>query len=449
MDAKLTSSFRDPAGYVFERDGELYRQILPAGKEAFTHFQQSGIGEHLISQGKMAAFTVDGENELGPVLHLSRLPFVTYPYEWCFSQLKEAALLTIELMQEALSCEMILKDASAFNVAFHKCHPIFLDHTSFEIYHDGMPWRAYRQFTMQFIVPLLLMQKVDLRCLGLLREDIGGIPLDLGSHLLPWYTWLQPNSLLHIHLHALFEQKYSSDKASQKTSQLPKKRLLALLENIKGWLSSLKAPKQATEWAQYYNDNSYSKESFEYKKQAVMEFCSKEKVKRCIDLGANCGVFTQITAEHADTVIAADYDARAVEALFQLGKTQASNIQPMLLDLNNPSPDIGVLNNERDSFLKRTKADCVLGLALLHHLRISGNWSLGQIVSLFDRLAPRVLVEFVPLEDVQTQRLIRGREEIFQDWTLENLCKAFREKYSRFKVEVIPQSGRVLMAFER
>ena len=121
----------------------------------------------------------------------------------------------------------------------------------------------------------------------------------------------------------------------------------------------------------------------------------------------------------------------------------------MLLDLNNPSPDIGVLNNERDSFLKRTKADCVLGLALLHHLRISGNWSLGQIVSLFDRLAPRVLVEFVPLEDVQTQRLIRGREEIFQDWTLENLCKAFREKYSRFKVEVIPQSGRVLMAFER
>ena len=449
MDTKLTSSFRDPAGYVFERDGELYRQILPAGKKAFAHFQQSGMAERLVSQGKMAAFTIDEENELGPVLHISRLPFITYPYEWSFSQLKDAALLTIELMQEALSNGMILKDASAFNVAFHKCRPVFLDHTSFEMYNEGMPWRAYRQFSMQFIVPLMLMQKVDLRCLGLLREDIGGIPLDLGSRLLPWYTWLQPNCLLHIHLHSLFEQKYSSDKATQNASPLPKKRLFALLESIQGWLSSLKAPKQATEWARYYSDNSYSEDSFEYKKQAVQDFCSRERSRCCIDLGANCGVFTKIAANWADSVIAADFDARAVEALYQLGKTQEADIQPMLLDLNNPSPNIGVLNNERDSFFKRTKADCVLGLALIHHLRITGNWSLGQIVSLFDSLAPRALVEFVPLDDVQTQRLMRGREEIFQDWTLENLRNAFLEKYSTAKIKTIPQSGRVLMEFAR
>ena len=205
MNAKLASSFRDPAGYVFENGGELYRQILPAGKEAFERFQQSGMLARLIEQGKIAGFTIEDENELGPVLHISRLPFITYPYEWSFSQLKEAALLTIELMQEALAHGMILKDASAFNVAFHKCRPVFLDHTSFEIYQEGTPWRAYRQFTMQFIIPLMLMQKVDLRCLGLLREDIGGIPLELGSRLLPWYTWLQPNSLLHIHLHASFD----------------------------------------------------------------------------------------------------------------------------------------------------------------------------------------------------------------------------------------------------
>ena len=449
MDARLTSSFRDSAGYVFERDKELYRQILPAGRQAFDHLMQSGMAERLISQGKMAAFKVDAENDLGPVLRISRLPFITYPYEWSFSQLKDAALLTIELMQEALSCGMVLKDASAFNIAFRKCRPVFLDHTSFEMYKDGMPWRAYRQFTMQFIVPLMLMQKVDLRCLGLLRQDIGGIPMDFASRLLPCYTWLQPNCLLHIHLHALFERKYSSDKAARNASFFPKKRLFALLESIQECLSSLKVPKQATEWARYYSDNSYSASSFEYKKQAVNTFCAGEKVKCGIDLGANCGVFTKIAAEHADSVIAADFDARAVEALYQMGKTQASDIQPMLLDLNNPSPNIGVLNSERDSFLKRTKADCALGLALLHHLRITGNWSLGQIVSLFDSLAPRVLVEFVPLSDVQTQRLMRGREEIYQDWTLENLRAAFMEKYGSCDVMAMPQSERVLLAFAR
>ena len=449
MNAKLASSFRDPAGYVFERNGELYRQILPAGKDAFEHFQKSGMAERMVSQGKMAAFTVEAENELGPVLHISRLPFITYPYEWSFSQLKDAALLTIELMQEALSCGMILKDASAFNVAFHKCRPVFLDHTSFEMYQEGTPWRAYRQFTMQFIIPLMLMQKVDLRCLELLREDIGGIPLELGSRLLPWYTWLQPNTLLHIHLHAKFDRKYSSDKKGQNTSQLPKNRLLALLESIYGWISALKVPKQVTEWAQYYSDNSYSDDSFSFKKQAVKDFCSREKAKCCIDLGANCGVFTQIAAEYADSVIAADYDACAVEALYQLGKTQAADIQPMLLDLNNPSPDLGVLGKERDSFFKRAKADCVLGLALIHHLRITGNWSIAQIVSLFDMLAPKALVEFVPSDDVQTQRLMRGREEIYQDWTLDNLRNAFIEKYSSCEIINIPQSGRVLLALAR
>lgn len=445
----ISASFRDPAGYVFEKDGELYRQILPYGKSTFEQFLQTGLADKLVTNGKLAAFHLEEENELGPVLRLSRLPYITYPYEWSFSQLRDAALLTLDVMREVLSCGMILKDASAFNVAFHQCHPIFLDHTSFETYNEGMPWRAYRQFAMLFLAPLLLMKKVDLRCLALLREDIGGIPLDLASRLLPKHTWLQPNPLIHIHLHALMEQKYSSDKNAQKTTHLPKKRLLALLEGISDWLTAMHPPKQSTEWAQYYSDNSYSDQSFAFKQQVVREFCAQGKVRCCIDLGANCGVFTKIASEYADTVIAADYDARAVESLYQLGKNETADIQPMLLDLNNPSPNIGVLNVERDSFFRRTNAERVLGLALIHHLRITGNWSISQIATLFDKLAPQALVEFVPLDDVQTQRLTRGREEIYQDWTLDNLRAAFLEKYKSCETKSIPQSGRVLLAFNK
>lgn len=445
----ISASFRDPAGYVFEKDGGLYRQILPYGKSTFELFLQSGLAEKLMSAGKLAAFQLEAENERGPVLRLSRVPYITYPYEWSFSQLRDAALLTLDVTREALSYGMILKDASAFNVAFHHCRPLFLDHTSFEVYEEGMPWRAYRQFTMHFLAPLLLMKKVDLRCLGLLREDIGGIPLDLTSRLLPWHTWLQPNPLLHIHLHALMEQKYSSDKKTQTPKRLPKKRLLALLEVMADWLDAMKPPRQSTEWAKYYSDNSYSDESFTFKQQAVKEFCAKNRVRSCIDLGANCGIFTKIAAEYADTVIAADYDACAVEALYQLGKNEQADIQPVLLDLNNPSPDIGVLNVERDSFFKRTHADRVLGLALVHHLRVTGNWSISQIATLFDKLAPQALIEFVPLDDVQTQRLTRGREEIYQDWTLDNFRAAFMEKFKYCEAKPIPQSGRVLLVFSK
>jgi len=445
----ISASFRDPDGFVFQKDGGLYRQILPHGSKSFHHFLNSGLAQRLIDQGKLAQFTIEAINELGTVLHITRLPYISYPYEWCFSQLRDAALLTLELMQEALANGLILKDATAFNIAFRKCRPVFLDHTSFELYQEDAPWRAYRQFAMHFIAPLLLMKKVDLRCLQLFQGNIDGIPLDLASRLLPWHTWLQPNPLLHIHWHASLEKRISSDKSSRNATHLPKRRLLALLSGMTSWIASMKPPRQSTEWEHYYNDNSYSDHSFAAKQELVREFCGRYSIHSCIDLGANSGVFTKIAAEFAELIIAADFDAHAVEALYQLGQTQTDEIQPLLLDLNNPSPDLGVLGVERDSFFKRTSADCVLGLALIHHLRITGNWSIRQIVALFDKLAPAALVEFIPLDDEQTQRLTRGREEIYQDWTLDNVRSAFQEKYAHCHVKPLLDSGRVLLELAR
>ncbi|MBR4674445.1 MAG: hypothetical protein IKP00_08270 [Victivallales bacterium] len=443
--SQLPSSFRDPAGYVFEQDGELFRQLLPPGAASFERFTESGLAQRLMEDGKIVAFSRHTSNAEGFVLHLNRLPYISYPYEWCFSQLRDAGILTLKLMLEALDKGMILKDATAFNVAFQRCHPIFLDHTSFELYQEGTPWRAYRQFVMHFLAPLLLMQKVDLRCLELLRENVDGIPLDFASRLLPWHTWLQINPLIHIHLHALMEQRYSlSRKPSHKTA-LPKARLLALIHELHTLLSSLKPPKQCTLWADYYSKTSYLDTSFAFKRQAVREFCEKHKGRSAVDLGANCGLFSQIAAEFFELVLAADFDGRAVEELYRIGRGLDTNLQPVLLDLNNPSPDLGVLNEERSSFFSRTKADIVMGLALIHHLRITGNWSIGQIVALFSKLAPCALVEFIPLDDIQVQQLTRGREQIYQDWTLENLCAAFQTQYAFCKVIPIPESGRSLI----
>ena len=446
---RLPSSFRDPAGFVFEQDGELRRQILPDGRVGFKRLVRSGLAERLMQEGKLAGFEPCGENDLGPILRLQRLPFISYPYEWSFSQLRDAALLTLELMEAALEQGMILKDATAFNVAFRNCRPVFLDHTSFELHRDGEPWRAYRQFAMHFIAPLLLMKHVDLRCIALLRKSLDGIPLDFASAMLPWHTWLRPNALLHVHAHAIMERRLSSEHTRQRTVQIPRKRLQALVHGLREWLGALRPPRQATLWKDYYQDNSYSDRSFAFKQDAVRAFCELHPGDDCIDLGANAGVFSRIAAEHSSRVVAADYDACSVEALYHLGREMRQDLQPLLLDLNNPSPETGVLCRERQSFFQRTRATRVLGLALIHHLRITGNWSISQIVALFDALAPAALVEFVPLDDIQVRQLTRGREEIYRDWTLDNLCDAFRAKYPSCVPTPIPDTRRVLLDLSR
>lgn len=444
---KLSSSFRDPSGYVYEEGGELYRQVLPPGVPSLERLMGSGLATRLMERAELAGFTLHGESALGPVLRLTRLPYISYPYEWSFGQLRDAGLLTLRLMSEALKEGLALKDASAFNVAYDHCRPVFLDHTSFEVYREGEPWRAYRQFAMHFLAPLLLMRDVDLRCLALFREDIGGIPLDLASRLLPRWTWLQPNPLLHLHLHAAMERRYSQDSQRQTHRQhLPKSRLQNLLQALEAWLESLQPPHQRTQWADYAPDTSYDQDSFAFKQEAVRQFCRRHHGQTAIDLGANSGIFSRIASNSFPLVIAADSDATAVERLYELGKSLNANLQPLLLDLNTPSPDLGVLGQERSSFFARTRADVALGLALIHHLRITGNWSLHQIVTLFRRLAPKALVEFVPLEDRQVRQLTRGRETIYQDWTLERLKEEFLTQYATCDVLDIPNSGRRLLA---
>lgn len=448
--ARLSSSFKDPAGYVFVENDLLYRQVLPAGRKDFDWFTQSGLAGDLLNSHLIAGFNCLGENSEGLLLQLDTLPFISYPYEWSFGQLRDAGLLTLQLMRLALNHGLILKDATAYNVAFTNGTPIFLDHTSFEIYQQDMPWRAYRQFVMHFLAPLLLMKHRDLRCLKLLQTHLDGIPLDLVAHLLPWYTKLSPSIQLHIHLHACMEQKVSfTAHTTPKHIALPKRKLLTLVENLYDCLDQLKPPAQKTTWADYHQHTSYTDDSFACKRHVVRQFCREHAARCLIDLGANKGDFSRLAAEYFPQVIAADVDASAVEHLYQLAKELPCDLQPVLLDLNCPSPDLGVLNDEHPAFLKRAHADAILGLALIHHLRITGNWSCPQIVALFASLAPHALVEFVPLDDPQTQQLTRGRDAIYQDWTLENMCRHFSTAYDTCRVIPIAASKRSLLELHR
>ena len=442
---RLSASFRDPAGYVFERDGRIFRQILSAGTADHELFVNSGLAEKLLKDNTVIPFHEISRNEDGITLELEKLPFISYPYEWSFSQLRDAALLTLRLMGQALKHGMILKDASAFNIAFRNGRPVFLDHTSFTAYRENEPWRAYRQFAMHFLAPLLLMKKVDLRCLALFKTDLGGIPLDLASHLLPRSTWLNPGILIHIHLHAKMDQCYSSDGKAHRNPVMSKRQLENMILSLEDFTGGLQIPGQKTQWADYYGNNSYEASSLQFKNKQVESFCREISPATILDLGANNGFFSETAARYSRQVIAADIDPQAVDQLYRLNREKISHLQPLLLDLNNPTPDLGVFNEERQSFFSRCRGDLVLGLALIHHLRITGNWTIEQIVRLFARTAPCALVEFVPLDDIQVKRLIRGRETLFEDWTLDTVMNGFRKEYSRMETVLIPGCTRTLI----
>jgi len=204
----LTSSFRDPSGFLFEKDGELYRQINVSYFKDYDMLMTSGLYKELIDKKLLIPHKEQGYEIIKP----EKIPFISYPYEWTFSQLKDTALLTLKIMKISLEHGMILKDASAYNVQFIGCKPIFIDTLSFEKYKEGEAWVAYKQFCQHFLAPLALMAYMDVRLNSLFKSFIDGIPLDLANKLLPIKAKMKPSLFMHLSLNSKFQKKYSKSK---------------------------------------------------------------------------------------------------------------------------------------------------------------------------------------------------------------------------------------------
>ncbi|MGE0171399.1 MAG: SAM-dependent methyltransferase [Oligoflexales bacterium] len=453
------SSFRDPSGFVFKRDGKFFRQVNRSYKDAYELLMNGGLYDKLTSEDLLISHEDLGPNqavtsEAHTVLKPKQLEVLSFPYEWSFSQLKDAALATLKTQETALKQNMILKDASAYNIQFSKGKPVFIDTLSFEAYKEGTPWIAYRQFCQHFLAPLALAAYVDIRLLNLLRIHIDGIPLDLASQLLPAKTKFKPGLLIHIHLHAKSQQKYADSSRDEKASQslaqraFPKNALVGLVENLKSVIEGLQWKPPATEWGDYYSDTNYSETSFQDKKRLVKEFFEAVpgKPRLVWDLGANTGVFSRCVAENKSCqVVAADIDPVAVEKSYrQVLKAQEENVLPLCLDLTNPSPGIGWGNDERASFFERQQADVIIALALIHHLAISNNVPLEKVAGLFVKSAPNLIIEFVPKSDSQVRRLLATRADVFPEYTKEGFEKAFSLYYDIVRQQPEKDTGRIL-----
>ncbi len=432
----ISGSFRDPSGFLFLRDGVIYRQVNSVYKENYDCLISSGLYKSLVDTGLLIPHNeVDIDyirsNDAYRVLKPELVEFISYPYEWSFSQLKDAALTTLEIQKESLKYGMTLKDCSAYNIQFRKRRPVFIDTLSFEKYHEGEPWVAYKQFCQHFLAPLALMSYRDVRLNQLFRLYIDGVPLDLASSLLPFRTRFNFPLLLHIHFHSR-SQKHYADKSIGK--EMLKKRVsrtsfLGLIDSLESCIKKLKWCPKGTEWDDYYvSNNNYILEAINHKRQLVSDFLDKISPKTVWDLGANTGLFSRIASDKGIQTICFDIDPACVEINYLTAVDKGeTNILPLLLDLTNPSPGIGWENEERTPFLERGHADTVLALALIHHLVISNNLPLDRIASFFRKICNFLIIEFVPKSDSNVQRLLATRKDIFPNYTQE----AFESQFSK------------------
>ena len=458
-DMRLGASFRDPSGFLFSREGVLYRQVNQIYAEDYDALINSSLYTRLTNAGLLipheeVSVAPEDQALAYKIIKPQPLPFISYPYEWSFSQLKDAALATMTIQKFALESGMVLKDASAYNIQFHNGKPILIDTLSFEIYREGEPWVAYRQFCQHFLAPLALVAHTDVRLNQLLRVYIDGIPLDMAARLLPRRTRYGLGLATHIHLHAAAQKRYADKAVSkeQTSRKMNKMQFMGLMDSLETTTRKLNWKPSGTEWGDYYTASSshYSTSAFEHKKQLVSRFLERLQPTSTWDLGANTGEFSRLAANRGSYTIAFDIDPAAVEQNYlQVKQNKDTLMLPLVMDFTNPSPSVGWHNQERHSLLERAPADVLLALALIHHLAISNNVPLLRLAEFLSDLGYWLIIEWVPKEDSQVQKLLASRRDIFLEYHQAGFEAACEPYFTIHEKVPIQDSPRVLYLMEK
>ncbi|HEY8108967.1 MAG TPA: SAM-dependent methyltransferase [Patescibacteria group bacterium] len=445
------ASFRDRSGYIYRKNGVLLRSVEQPYKEEYDRLMASGLYDELVGDGLLIPHReVAGKDKVRgsyKTIRPEEVGFVSYPYEWSFSQYKDAALATLEIQRRALEQGMTLKDASAYNIQFHNGGPLLIDTLSFERYEKGAPWVAYRQFCQHFLAPLLLMSATDVRLGQLMRIHLDGIPLDLAVELLPKKTKLRPGVYLHLVLHAKAQQKHESRAKAAKPRKVNLKALISSLESL---VKKLDWKPAGTEWGNYYTFTNYTDKAFREKGKLVRSMTRKVKPQSVWDIGGNNGEFSRVASDMGIFTVSADVDPAAVEKNYRnVKKLDETNLVPIVLDLTNPSPAIGWANRERDRFRKRGPVDLVYFLALIHHIAIGNNVPLASVADYVSRMTKNLIIEWVPKGDSQVNILLATRKDIFDDYTQEGFEKAFKTRFSIVRKTKIKGTKRTLYLMKK
>lgn len=421
------------------RGARVLRTLSPKARANWDRLRETAFFAARQADGSLVATqAVDDEVGLGEgmgLLEHARIPFVSYPYEWAFGMLKDAALLHLALMQDALDAGMILKDASAYNVQWAGVHPVFIDIPSFEALEPGQPWVGYRQFCELFLYPLMLQayKGVDFR--PWLRGRIDGIPAEDMRRLLSTRDMARPGVLLHVAAQSALQRRYA-DSGGNVRGELARagfdKALIANnVRKLAGLVAKLSAGKGATEWSDYDRTHSYDPAEFERKRAFVDKAAASRRWRLAWDLGCNTGTFARVVEPHADSVVAMDGDPMAIEHLYARERAgeRSRKILPLVVNLADPSPSQGWLGLERRSLPERGRPELTLCLALIHHVVITANIPIAAFLDWLAGLGTSVVIEFVGRDDEMVEKLLANREDQYDDYHPEIFRALLSERF--------------------
>jgi len=401
-------SFRDPASHVVHEGGRVLRLLDERGLRGWEALSSSEFFAEATAAGKLIpAHRVDFEgSEAAAAIEHPVVPFVSYPYEWTFSMLKDAALLQLDLLDRALRAGLTIKDATPFNIQFVDGRPQFIDVGSFEAYEPGEPWIGYRQFTRQFLFPLMLHAWAGVAYQPWLRGDMEGPTAADMRRLLSLGRRLKPAAMMHVSLQARMEERMSGASVRQelKSAGFSAELILANVAKLQRLVSSLEWDGTGHGWVEY-ESCSHVERDRETKGGFLEGAIERHGPRRVLDLGANDGYFSEIARRHGALAVAVDGDEQVLDALYRRGTT----VSLALGDLTNPSPAQGWAGVERPSLFQRARPDLVIAYGLIHHLIYTASIPPTTVIDWLASFGCPVLVEFVSPEDPMVARLTANK----------------------------------------
>jgi hypothetical protein len=432
----IHSSFRDPMGRLYSIGDQLVREVKPHYFNMVKKILQEPWYCELERQGKLIISEEVSSNEASKGgsswLKHPKLPLVTYPWEWSFSALKDAAMLTLEIELKAREHGYTLKDSTGTNILFVGAHPMFVDVLSFVPLKSGAPWNALGQFCRAFLFPLMIQSYKNLSPQPLLLSGLGEIGLEDTWRILGLSSIRRPGVFKWVYLQRMLEKRMSGSRLDGESLKIgdgflddqQTKRMILSLHSL---INSIEWNPQNTEWATYATENSYAEEEEKQKADFVEGILRQLQPDRVFDFGANSGVYSRIASKHVREVFSLDHDPGAIDLL---QRSKVSNIWSILGNLANPTPGVGWSSTERLPLLERIGQGFFLALALIHHLRISCGIPLDNVIALFEKVGCSGIIEWVDRDDVMVKHLLKHREDVFDDYEKSNFLKLIQARFN-------------------
>ncbi|MCP3976741.1 MAG: hypothetical protein GY720_19830 [bacterium] len=425
-----SGSFRDPSARVFYHEGRVLRGLAPDAADVDAATRASGLMGQLVSKGLFVDNWIVDDVEppegvpRAAVVESARLPVVSYPSEWSFAMLKDAALVTLDANLAALEEGFILKDASAFNLIFDATTPVIIDVSSIDPFGEKGIWTAYSQFCDHFLAPLMLESYAGVPFQRFLHGKVDGLPIGDLNRMLRGRSGIHKGVLSHVRLRSALERRASRMDTQERSdvggAQLPTEAIVGSMQKIRKLISGLESTAGST-WADYEEALPYAPAEVEAKARFVEEVAAAAASHDvALDVGANAGRFTKILSNHFDHVIGIDKDAGAIDGLYRAaGDAGLDNLTPLVVDITNPTPSFGWRGSERASFVDRVKPSFATWLAVVHHLCLGIGIPIDQVVALIAESSDEAVVEFVSIEDPMSRRISASRQDALAPYSQE------------------------------